>query len=98
MQGELLAKTSYKTLAGDDIQMPEGIQPRSSHHRVRCIYNPNPENQFIRTIKTSESIEDTSYNRKVEDFKLSWSSLSSLLDATQIKNKDEIPLTLTKDW
>ena len=98
VEGDLLAMTSYKTLDGNDIEMPEGIQPRSSHNRVRCIYNPNPENQFIRTRKTSENIDSESYDRTVENFKLSWSSLGSLLDATQINSDKDIPATLTKVW
>ena len=40
-----VAVTSYKMLDGNtDIPLPEGIQNRTSEHRVRCIYNESPEN------------------------------------------------------
>lgn len=41
VKGDKVAATSYKRMDGvTDIKLPEGIQNRSSEHRVRCIYNP----------------------------------------------------------
>lgn len=55
-KGDVVAMTSYKKSDGvTDILLPEGIQNRSSEHRVRCIYQPVvPETTRVHTGTTTK--------------------------------------------
>lgn len=54
--GDVVAMTSYKKADGiTDIKLPEGIQKRSSEHRVRCVYNPTPPQSVTTYLGRSNS-------------------------------------------
>lgn len=46
-KGETVAVTSYKKMDGTYMKIPEGIKLRSEPSRVRCIYNPNPQDTYV---------------------------------------------------
>ena len=81
-----IAVTSYKMLDGEtDIQLPEGIQARTSEHRVRCIYNPSPA-----------SIEPVLIGTRTEDYTFvsrtfTKSTTPGIHDYTTITSESEIP-------
>ena len=91
---DIAAYTSYKRENGSVMSLPDGIQPRTSLHRVRCIYNPTPTNRQLGAVKISENPGETSYDRGVEKRNL----ISYGSPSETIQSEDQIPETLTIDW
>ena len=64
--GDQIAATSYKKTDGiTKLQLPEGIQPRTSEHRVRCIYNPETKPEVVVETKVERSGYEYLGNRRV---------------------------------
>lgn len=90
-EDEVVAVTNYKKIDGvTDIQLPEGIQPRTSKHRVRCIYNPTPlDDQLVST--TTRVVNETEpYRIVLEARKNGYSRPSGWENGTTITDEGQI--------
>lgn len=85
-KGDVVAMTSYKKADGlTDIKLPEGIQKRSSEHRVRCVYNPTP----AQSVTTYLGRSNSGYTFKNRTW--SKSDLGGLHAYSTVNSENDIP-------